>query len=75
MSYLTQWEKILLSSLLDRYESGDFNCGANNSEMKSVGCVKALDTGDIYLDLPCNKCKFRKRFLKLKNKLIAGQSS
>jgi hypothetical protein len=70
MSYLTKWEKNLVSSLLERYESGNFNCGADVEEMKSVCCAKAIDTGDTHLDLPCNGCKFRKRFLKLKYKMI-----
>lgn len=67
---MTEWEKSLVLSLLSRYESGDFNCGADISEMKLVGCCKALDTGDTYLNLPCDECKFRKRFLKLKYKMI-----
>ena len=74
MTFLTQWEKVLLSSLLERYESGDFNCGASFSEMKSVNCIKAEDE-DIHLNLPCKSCKFRKRFLKLKYKVIGGTSS
>jgi len=69
MGYLTPWEKSLLHSLLDRYEAGDFNCGATTDEMVKACCKKADNSGDTYLDLPCGKCEFRKRFLKPKSKL------
>ena len=62
MTFLTQWEKVLLSSLLERYESGDFNCGASFSEMKSVNCIKAEDE-DIHLDSPVNRVNLEKDFL------------
>ena len=66
MSYLSKWEKELLSTLLNGYHIGDFNCGANEDEMKSVKCPK----NDTYIvNPPCYGCKFRERFLRLERKL------
>jgi hypothetical protein len=66
MTYLSQWEKDLLSTLLGGYHTGDFNCGANSEEMKKVGCPK---DDEHIINPPCDGCKFRKRFLNLERKL------
>jgi len=66
MTYLSNWEKHLLSTLLNRYESGDFNCGASLGEMQSVSCAKS---DDYTISPKCNTCKYRKRFLKLIEKV------
>ena len=73
MTFLSAWEAELLSTLLGAYEQSDFNCGAKYSEQKSVHCAKAEDD-NIHLDLPCDSCKYGKRFLKLVNKINRSRS-
>ncbi len=68
MSYLSQWERRLLSSIMSAYQSADFNCGANDEEMVEVKCPK-YGNDDIHLDIPCFKCKYLKRFEKLLSKV------
>jgi hypothetical protein len=68
MTLFTQWEIELLSTLLTQYESGDFNCGASEKELKKVGCPK-FESDDVFFQLPCNNCVYRKRFQRLDNKI------
>jgi len=66
MTFLSRWERELLLALVESYESGDFNCGADDDEMKAAKCEKVSG----YIINPhCDECKFRKRFLKLKEKV------
>jgi hypothetical protein len=69
MRYLSKWETDLLSVLVHQFECGDFNCGANEEEMKSVGCPK--DGEHIISPPDCDTCKWGKRFNKLKSKVGA----
>jgi hypothetical protein len=66
MTFLSLWERERLSVLVDGYEEGDFNCGASEDEMKLANCTKI---GGYIVNPPCDGCKFRKRFLKLKEKV------
>jgi hypothetical protein len=68
MPLFTQWEITLLSNLLSRYEESDFNCGATEKEQKNAKCPK-VGNDDIHLNLPCGPCKYRKRFVKLCDKV------
>lgn len=68
MSFLSMWEKDLLSILIMQYESGDFNCGANDDEKKLVHCPK---DNEHIICLDCTKCRFKKRFENLKRKVGA----
>lgn len=68
MSFLSKWEKDLLSTLVMQYESGDFNCGANDDEKVLSSCPK----DDEHIICPdCSKCRFKKRFETLKKKVGA----
>ena len=68
MTYLSKWERSLLSSVMSAYQSADFNCGANDDEMESVSCPKFM-SNDIHLDIPCRTCKYYKRFEKMMEKI------
>ena len=67
MTYFSKWESSLLTAILSAYQSADFNCGSTEEEMKFVSCPKAGNS-DIHLDVPCDGCKYYKRFSKLMKK-------
>jgi len=72
MTYLSQWERVLLSSVMSAYQSADFNCGASDDEMKSVKCLK-FGNNDIHLNMSCRTCKYYKRFERMMSKISPRQ--